>query len=133
MMKNVKEKTKQISFIKDGTILYELIGDENLQQFLKYDHISGTFDLMEEFTLGDNLYVPPQNELVNGGTILLANYPQEYGGVKALFQAVKRFVYNYRGIEPEYYKLRIEFKKQEVGKVDIIRILEEILVTLKKQ
>ena len=46
---------------------------------------------------------------------------------------VKRFVYNYRGIEPEYYKLRIEFKKQEVGKVDIIRILEEILVTLKKQ
>ncbi len=45
---------------------------------------------------------------------------------------VKRFVYNYRGRDPNFYKLRIEFKKQEVNKNDIIHILEEILRKLKK-
>ena len=45
---------------------------------------------------------------------------------------LKRYVYNYRGVDPEYYKLRIEFRKQDVEKNDIIRILEEILSTLKK-
>lgn len=45
---------------------------------------------------------------------------------------IKRFVYNYRGKGPSFYKLRIEFKKQEVKKDDIIRILEEILTKLKK-
>ena len=45
---------------------------------------------------------------------------------------IKRYVYNYRGSDPEYYKLPIEFKKQDVGKEDIIKILEEILSKLKK-
>lgn len=45
---------------------------------------------------------------------------------------VKRFVYNYRGKEPNFYTLRIEFKKQEVKKDDIISILEEILSKLRK-
>ena len=45
---------------------------------------------------------------------------------------VKRFVYNYRGTEPNFYTLRIEFKKQEVKKDDIISILEEILRKLKE-
>lgn len=45
---------------------------------------------------------------------------------------VKRYVYNYRGKDPDFYKLRIEFKKQDVQKDDIIRILEEILSKLKK-
>lgn len=46
---------------------------------------------------------------------------------------VKRFVYNYRSREPEFYKLRIEFKKQNVNKDDIIKILEDIIAKLKKQ
>ncbi len=45
---------------------------------------------------------------------------------------VKRFVYNYRGKEPNYYTLRLEFKRQEVKKADIISILEEILRNLRK-
>lgn len=45
---------------------------------------------------------------------------------------LKRFVYNYRGSDPEFYKLRIEFKKQDVKKEDIIHILEDILKKLKK-
>lgn len=46
---------------------------------------------------------------------------------------VKRFVYNYRGITPNSYRLRIEFKKKDVDKSDIIHILEEVLERLKKQ
>ena len=45
---------------------------------------------------------------------------------------VKRYVYNYRGKGPNYYKLRIEFKKQDVKKDEIISILEEILSKLKE-
>ncbi len=52
--------------------------------------------------------------------------------MKGTENRVKRFVYNYRGKEPNYYTLRIEFKRQEVKKDDIIRILEEILNKLKK-
>ena len=44
----------------------------------------------------------------------------------------KRFVYNYEGKSPEYYRLRIEFKKQQIAKSEIIRILEDILDNLKK-
>lgn len=52
--------------------------------------------------------------------------------MKGTENRVKRYVYNYRGKEPNFYKLRIEFKKQEVKKDDIISILEEILSTLRK-
>lgn len=52
--------------------------------------------------------------------------------MKGTENRVKRYVYNYRGKEPNFYKLRIEFKKQEVKKDDIISILEEILNTLRK-
>ena len=53
--------------------------------------------------------------------------------IKGSETKVKRYVYNYRGKDPDFYKLRIEFKKQDVKKNDIIRILEEILIKLKKQ
>jgi len=53
--------------------------------------------------------------------------------IKGSESKVKRYVYNHRGKDPEYYKLRIEFKKQDIEKKDIIRILEEILSKLKKQ
>jgi len=43
----------------------------------------------------------------------------------------KRFVYNYEGKSPEYYRLRIEFKKQQIPKSEIIRILEDLLDKLK--
>lgn len=53
--------------------------------------------------------------------------------IKGSDTKVKRYVYNYRGKEPEFYKLRIEFKKQDVSKDDIIQILKDIIEKLKKQ
>jgi len=42
----------------------------------------------------------------------------------------KRFVYNYRPKNSDY-KIRIEFRKKEITKDDIIKILEEVLSNLK--
>lgn len=52
--------------------------------------------------------------------------------IKGKDKRIKRFVYNFRSREPDFYKLRIEFKKQDVNKEDIIRILEDIVEKLKK-
>jgi hypothetical protein len=44
----------------------------------------------------------------------------------------KMFVYNYRPKGADY-RMRLEFKHQEVSKDDIIKILEEILQSLKSK
>jgi len=43
----------------------------------------------------------------------------------------KHFVYNYRPKEKDYYKLRIEFKQENVTKEEIIDILKEVIDRLK--
>lgn len=46
-------------------------------------------------------------------------------------EKVKRYVYNFIPPGEEYCKVRIEFKKQEVDKMEIIKILEEAIEKLK--
>ena len=52
--------------------------------------------------------------------------------IKGKHTKIKRFIYNYKGQTPEKFKLRLEFKKQEVTKTEIIKILEEVIRKLKK-
>ena len=52
--------------------------------------------------------------------------------IKGKLKKRRRFIYNYKGISQDYFRLRIEFKKQEVKKEEIIKILEEIINKLKK-
>jgi ParB family transcriptional regulator, chromosome partitioning protein len=47
------------------------------------------------------------------------------------FEKIKRYVYNFIPPGEEYCKVRIEFKKQEVDKLEIIKILEEAIAKLK--
>ncbi len=47
-------------------------------------------------------------------------------------ERAKRYVYNYQPEGDEYCRLRIEFRKQTVNKKEIIRILEDLIVKLKK-
>ncbi len=53
--------------------------------------------------------------------------------IKGDAKKTKRFIYNFVPKEKKNYKLRIEFKKQEVSKEEIIGILEEIIRYLKKK
>lgn len=50
--------------------------------------------------------------------------------LKGKTKRIKYFIYNYNPKE-DFYRLRIEFKKQNVTKYEIIKILEEIIQKLK--
>jgi len=52
--------------------------------------------------------------------------------IKGSEKRLKRFVYNYRPKNSDY-RLRIEFKKQEITREEIINILEDILKNLKSK
>ena len=52
--------------------------------------------------------------------------------LKGDMKKIKHFVYNYMPSKTNFYKLRIEFKKQSVTKEEIIQILEEVINKLKK-
>lgn len=52
--------------------------------------------------------------------------------IKGSEKRAKRFVYNYRPKNSEY-RLRIEFKKQDITREEIIHILEEILNNMKSK
>lgn len=45
---------------------------------------------------------------------------------------VKRFVYNYKPPGKDYCRVRIEFKRQDVDKKEIIQLLEKLIAKLKK-
>ena len=53
--------------------------------------------------------------------------------IKGHINKKRAFIYNYRGTGSEFYKLRIEFRKEEVEKEEIIRILSKIIEELKKR
>lgn len=53
--------------------------------------------------------------------------------IKGERKKTKRFIYNFVPKEKKNFKLRIEFKKQEVSKDEIIRILEEVINYLKNK
>ena len=50
--------------------------------------------------------------------------------LKGSEKKLKRFVYNYRPKNADY-KIRIEFRKKDITKDEIIKILEEVLINLK--
>ncbi|MFC2169005.1 ParB/RepB/Spo0J family partition protein [Acidobacteriota bacterium] len=53
--------------------------------------------------------------------------------IKGSKEREKRFVFNYKSTGKEYYRVRIEFKKNKVNKEEIVKILEEITKMLKYQ
>ncbi len=53
--------------------------------------------------------------------------------LKGSLRRMRHFVYNYIPTKADFYRLRIEFKKQSVTKEEIIQILEEVLNKLKKE
>ena len=52
-------------------------------------------------------------------------------GLKGIKRKQKYFVYNFKPKERDYYKLRIEFKQENVTKNEIIEILMEVINKLK--
>lgn len=96
-MKNVTKqgKPKEISSFQNGSIMYELVGDEHNLSFIRFDAISELSSIIDSVTLDDQTLIPPQNDLVSGGTIHLPNFTQEYGSTSELYEDIKYFIGKY--------------------------------------
>lgn len=97
-----KQKSKQIAFYKDGTVLYDLVANNEGQYFVAYDEISERHQKVKLITLDEQQYEPPKNDLVASNVICLAEYPQEYGNIPDLYAAIKRHIYKYVDIPDKY-------------------------------
>lgn len=107
-MKDKKPKHKTISFINchDGRIA-ELIGDtkSGATMFAVYRVIEESIEIEESLIVMGETYLPPHDDLIKSGTILLPSYPESYGTLKELMINIDGFIYRYLDISDSYRKL----------------------------
>lgn len=105
-MTDKKPKFKQTSFLDPGTgEVLELIGDTQATMFGVYDVLSEKFEVKDTFELGDSIYIPPKDDLVANGTILLPTYPKFGAPITDLVNEIENFIYGYLDVSDQYRKL----------------------------
>ena len=108
-MKEKEIKPKSISFIDCGdNRLVELIGDnakKSVAMFAVYKVLDETVTVEESVFVDGETFVPPHDDLIRTGTILLPTYPEEYGSLKELVEVIDKFVYRYLDVSDLYRKL----------------------------
>jgi len=107
-MKDKKPKPKTISFINchDGRVA-ELIGDtkSGATMFAVYKVIEESIEIEDSLIVMGETYLPPHDDLIKSGTILLPSYPESYGTLKELMVNIDDFIYRYLDISDSYRKL----------------------------
>ena len=107
-MKDKKPKPKTISFINchDGRVA-ELIGDtkSGATMFAVYRVIEESIEIEDSLIVMGDTYLPPHDDLIKSGTILLPSYPESYGTLKELMVNIDDFIYRYLDISDSYRKL----------------------------
>lgn len=108
-MKNKKNKPKTISFIDchDGRLV-EIVGDKDNKgstMFVVYKVIEETVEVVDQVEVDGERYIPPFDDLIGTGTILLPTYPESYGTLKELMMVIDRFIYRYLDVSNAYRKL----------------------------
>lgn len=109
-MKMKKEnKPQPISFLdcRDGRIV-EIIGDKDnpgSTLFAIYHVLEESIEVGDRIEVNGTTYVPPKDDLVRTGTVLLPTYPEEYGSLQELIKNIDDFVYKYLDISDSYRKL----------------------------
>lgn len=105
-MTRQRSTIKQTSFLDLGTgSILELIGDNSATMFVVYDVLSGNFDVMDKYELEGVTYVPPKDDLVANGTILLPTEPSFGAPLSDLVNEIEDFIYRYVDISDSYRKL----------------------------
>jgi len=104
-----KIKPKQISFMdcRDGRIV-EIIGDKDnpgSSLFAIYHVLEESIEIDDKLVVNGNTYVPPSDDLIRTGTVLLPVYPESYGTIKELVDNIDKFIYRYLDISDSYRKL----------------------------
>lgn len=109
-MKMKKEnKPQSISFLdcRDGRIV-ELIGDKDnpgSSLFVIYHVLEELIEVDDQVKVNGITYIPPKDDLIRTGTVLLPTYPEEYGSIQELIKNIDDFIYKYLDISDSYRKL----------------------------
>lgn len=105
-MEKEKPKIKYVSFLdcKNGDIL-ELIGDEGTKMFVLYNILREEVQIVEKYEFDGTIYLPPQDDLVDRGTVLLSSYPEGYGEIGKLIEHIEKYIYKYLDVTDTFRKL----------------------------
>jgi len=103
--KDSKNKIVYTSFLELGTEICELVGDNKEKMFCKWDILKESSSMLEKVDLGDIVYLPPVDDLVSKGTVLLPTAPQEYGDMASLLKLVDKFIYKYLDIPDPFRRV----------------------------
>jgi hypothetical protein len=103
---NNDQKPKQATFIdsSDGTLV-ELVGDVNATMFVIYKVFDGSHETADAFELNGISYIPPRDELVAKGTILLPTLPVFGASLPDLIKLIEDFIYRYLDVSDAYRTL----------------------------
>lgn len=108
-MSKKRAKIKRVSFLDYGDgRLAELVGEEgnaDSSMFVVYEVLGEKINVEDKIKLDNVLCLPPKDDLVKNGTVLLPTYPKEYGSVKELTALINKFIYRYLDISASYRRI----------------------------
>lgn len=90
-----KPKAESISFLQNGSSIFELVGEGGNNFLLEYDILSGTINHHEEVELMGKVYKPLTDSLSTAGVVLLPTEAVEYGTTEQLGNEVQAFIHRY--------------------------------------
>ena len=81
--------------------------------FVVYKVIEESVEVVDQVDVDGERYIPPFDDLIGTGTILLPTYPESYGTLKELMMVIDRFIYRYLDVSDAYRKLlvRVDFRR----------------------
>lgn len=101
-----QKKAKYISFLETGIgEIVELIGDKTSKMFIVHNIQTEKSRIVNQYVLNGQVYLPPKDELVEKGTILLPAYPENFGEVTDLLTFIEDYINRYVDISPRYSRL----------------------------
>lgn len=99
-------KPKYVGFIEcDNGDIVELVGDKDTKMFLIANILSEKWSVADKFEYNGQLFLPPKDDLVQKGTVLLPTAPEEYGDTESLIWKVEDFIYRYLDVSEGFQKL----------------------------
>lgn len=103
-MKQDKPKSIEKSFIRDGLVIYEMVGDPDTEtlSYVKYDRLSDQVELCDQVEQNGHTYIPPQNKLAFSGTLLLPTFPAEYESFSELLENIRSYINAYLELPTDY-------------------------------
>ena len=92
---NEELKLEEVAFVRDESVIYELVGEEGYNFLLGYDVLNGKIENYEEIIVNGKKLRPVCDSLTSSGVILLPTEALEYGTVEDLVKEIQVFIHRY--------------------------------------